>query len=447
MISQIAILGSLHKEKIKYVAQDRLNPMLPNTMRVPSIHVRLSDVLSRQYPHEASKKIASWALDFVEINLRTVENRTSQSAGPKMKPESRGNDGQLPPPAPAPHPFNMVVDARVKVADPARFGPLKGDVERDVAFNERLGVFAFTIEAEVGSSILDVLAHRLQALSRLAGSIDAIRRSSRDVQCEEITLSKVKFSYTDNARVQGVPRREADRWTASLDLQTDNMALILGPSNPQVRATDLFNKLINSEQGFQSVPWFLSMTLPIHRALDSVAATWEALSTIDQGRVIISVVTLDWFTAEYVLGSAKAVGRRLMLHTRMRSHNDRAEWHIYREEAGPTKHPEDEFQKILQKVWTSDNRTWRRLSNGVVATTSTGAESLLKSIDDAIRPLAMKSPTLLKQTQTKATVSKNVSYNKNTGAANRNRSQPQSQSQSQQQQQQQSGPVIISLDD
>ncbi|KAI0394850.1 mediator complex subunit MED14 [Xylariaceae sp. FL0594] len=472
MISQLAILDSLHKEKIKYNARGSLNPVIPNTMKVPSIHVRLSDVLSRQYPHEVSKKMASWAVDFVEISLRAIEIRAPESASSDVQAEPEPARGDKEPPA---RPFVAVVDARVKVADPARFGPLKGNVGRDVAFNERLGVFTFTIETKVGNPMLATLAHRLQALSRLASSIDAIRQNSRDVRCEEITLSNIKFSYADGTRAQGdEPGQGADRWTASLELKPDSMALVLGPSNPQMRACDHFNKLINSEQGFRTVPWYLSMTLPVHRALDSIAAAWRAPSTMDHGRVIISAVALDWCTVEYVLGSAKSAGRRLTLHARIRSHHDQAEWHIYREEAagskeaGSSQNPDDEFQQILQKVWSSDIRTWRRLRNGVAAPTSTGAENLLKFIDDAIRPLAMKSPILLKQPPARAAGPRNAGNNRNmapTAAANRNRAQslsqstpqPQSQSQPQsqpppqlqqpQQSQQQTGPVFISLDD
>ncbi|KAF2968745.1 hypothetical protein GQX73_g4846 [Xylaria multiplex] len=402
IMSQIGILGAMHKEKIKYGIQDRINPMLPPNMKVPSIRVRLSEILGRQHSH-ISKNI-SWAFDFVEINVKSIENRPPQLPGPAS------NDDQPVPLTSEQHRYNIVVDARVKVADPSRFGPLKGNVERDVAFNERLGVFAFIIEAKVGSSILDTLAHRLQALGRLASSIDTIRQSRRDVQCEDITLNNVRFSYTDQARPASIrAQHNVQRWTASLDLQTDNMKLILDPGNPQIRATEQFNKLINSKEGFKGVPWFLSITLPIHRALISVEQAWEPLTIASQCRVNVSVISLDCYTVQYMLGLGKDMGRRLTLYIKLQNHNVKPEWHIYREEMGSNKQPEDEFQKVLQKLWTSDKRVWRCLGASVVADVTNGAETLIKAIDEAIRPLAaIKSPSVSKQSHPKAAMGKNV---------------------------------------
>ncbi|KAH8164764.1 hypothetical protein CIB48_g3466 [Xylaria polymorpha] len=436
MMSQIGILGAMHKERIKYAVQDRINPMLPPGMKVPSIHVRLSEVISRQHPH-MNRGISTWAFDFVEINLKSIENRALQSPDSTGNLETRKNDQKPAPLATEKPRYNIVVDARVKVADPSRFGPLKGNVERDVAFNERLGVFAFIIEADVGSSILDTLAHRLQALSRLAGSIDAIRQSRRDVQCEEITLSNVKFSYTDQARPINVEARQnVQRWTASLDLQTDNMKLILDPGNPQVRATEQFDKLINSKEGFRGVPWFLSITLPIQRALDAVERAWEAVTITGQGRVKVSVVSLDCYTVQYTLSPGKTKSRYLTLCIRLQSHSALPEWHIYREEAGQEKQPDDEAQKVLQKLWMTEKRVWRHLGTSVAADIANGAEFLIKAMDEVIRLLAVKSPSVSKQPQPKAAAPKNGIQNRNAAA-----------SKPRPQQTGAMGPVVISLDD
>ncbi len=427
----------MHKERIKYAVQDRINPMLPPNMKVPSIHVRLSEILGRHHPH-ISKNISSWAFDFVEINIKNIEYQLPQSSGPTIVTGPSGKDERLAPLAPEQHHYNIVVDARVKVADPSRFGPLKGNVEHDVAFNERLGVFALIIEAEVGSSILDTLAHRLQALGRLANSIDTIRQSRRDVQCEEITLNNVKFSYTDQARSTEMrAQQNVHRWTASLDLQTDNMKLILDPGNPQIRATEQFNKLINSKEGFKAVPWFLSITLPIHRALNSVEQAWEVLTMTSQCRANVFVVSLDCYTLQYTIGPSKVIGRCLTLYIKLQNHNIKPEWHIYREETGPNKRPDDEFQKILQKLWMSDKRVWRYLGTSVAADVMNGAEKLIKAMDEVIRTLvAVKSPSVSKQPQPKAAAAKNASQNKNTGA-----------SKPRPQQTGPVGPVVISIDD
>ncbi|KAI0515288.1 mediator complex subunit MED14 [Xylaria bambusicola] len=443
IISQIGILGAMHRERIKYCVQDRVNPMLPPNMKVPSIHVRLSEILGRHQSH-ISKHLSSWAFDFVEINVKNIEHKLPQSSGPPTTGGTSGKEERPASLAQEQHRYNIVVDARVKVADPSRFGPLKGNVEHDVAFNERLGVFALSIDAEVGSSILDTLAHRLQALGRLASSIDTIRQSRRDVQCEDITLSNVRFSYTDQARpTSNETQQNVHRWSASLDLQTDNMKLVLDQNNPQIRATDQFNKLINSKEGFKAVPWFLSITLPIHRALNSVEQAWEAPTITNQCHVSVSVISLDCYTVQYVMGPSKGMSRCLTLHIRLQNHNTRPEWHIYREEAGPNKQPDDEFHKVLQKLWLSDKRVWRYLGTSVAADVTHGVEILIKAMDEAVRPLVVvRSPSASKQPQPKAVGAKNVGPNKNIGA---NKPRPQ---------QTASGgpigsggPVVISLDD
>ncbi|KAI1122398.1 mediator complex subunit MED14 [Nemania abortiva] len=406
MMSQIGILGAMHKERIKYGVQDRIDPMIPPNMKVPTIHVRLSEILSRHHPH-VSKNISSWAFDFVEISLKNIERPIPQASGPNIGLQSDEDRSALS--TLEQRRYNIVVDARVKVADPSRFGPLRGNVERDVAFNERLGVFAFVIEAEVGGSILDTLAHRLQALSRLAGSIDAIRQSRRDIQCEEITLNNVKFSYTDQVRPANLGGHQSGhRWTASLDLQTDNMKLILDPENPQFRAADQFNRLINSKEGFKGVPWFLSITLPVQRALSSVERAWEPVNGINQCRVNVSVVSLDCYTVQYTLPSASHPSRRLTLHIKLQSHNSIPEWRIYREELGSNKQPDDEIQKVLHKLWTSEKRVLRRLGVSVAVDVTNGAEAIIKSTDEAIRALVVKSPSVSKQPQPKVAVSKNI---------------------------------------
>ncbi|KAI0428793.1 mediator complex subunit MED14 [Xylaria sp. FL1042] len=437
IISQIGILGAMHKERIKYQVQDWINPMLPPNMKVPSIHVRLSEILGRHHPH-VNKNMSSWAFDYVEINIKNIKYRLPQSSESTTVTGSSSKGEQSASLASEQHHYDIVVDARVKVADPSRFGPLKGNVEHDVAFNERLGVFALIIQAEVGSSILDSLAHRLQALGRLASSIDTIRQSRRDVRCEEITLNNVKFSYTDHPRLTNIEAQQnVHRWTASLDLQTNNMKLRLDPGNPQIRATDQFNKLINSKEGFKAVPWFLSITLPVHRALNSVEQAWEALTMTNQCRVNVFVASLDCYTVQYMMGPSKDMGRCLTLYIKLQNHNTRPEWHIYREETGPNKQPDDEFQKALQKLWMSDKRVWRNLGTSVAAGVTSGAETLIKAMDETIRPLvAVKSPSISKQSQPKAVAARNVGPNKSIGT-----------SKPRLQQTGAAGPVVISLDD
>ncbi|KAI1333300.1 mediator complex subunit MED14 [Xylariaceae sp. FL0255] len=435
MVSQLTLVERMHKEKIKYLAQKRNSTILLTSINLPSIYISLSDILRRPHSHGSATKAPSWAYDFVQIEFKGIENPKSKASEEKSSLRSLNGGETASSSTVKQQCFNIVVDARVKVADPSRFGALRGNVERDLAFNERQGVFAFKIESEIGSPVLDTLAHRLQALSRLAGSIDAIRQCGRDVKCDEIKLNQVKFSYTDKERpIQDAPRQAPHRWIASLDLRTNDLKLRLDSGNPQARLSEQLHRLINSKEGFKAVPWYLSVTLPIQRALDSIEDGWEALTMNDQGRADVTVAHLDWYILQFALGPARNIRGKASIHIRLKTHEDAPTWHIYREELGASKHPDDEFQKALQKVWASEYKLGRSFQNGVALASGDDAEALIKGIDEVTRPLAIRSPAATKQTQPKppSVAAKHMGQNKN---MNLNKVRPQA------------APVVISLDD
>lgn len=408
IISQTTDLRTLRQRRIRQITHDGTNYSLPASMKVPDILIRLSDILRR--PHESEKRAASWARDFVQImfkgtqkssgKLQLLDRDGAPSTSVATKEElSKGS-------------LRVVMDARLKVSDPSRFGLLKGHVGRDVAFNRRLGVFALRLEADVGTTILDTLAHRLQAIDKLADCIDAIRRSDRDIQCEEITLTKVVITYTNKSKSEIKPSKsdtagqlQDKRWKVTLSLNPDAINLTFEKGNPQLRALDHFRHLINSELRCLKLPFFLSSTLPIHRALDAVEDAWENFAINNQGRVEIVAYHLDWYVMRYYLpGPNRAVSsqRRLSLQIRLREHKEEAQWHIFREESGTVKRPDDEFKQALDKVFNAEDKQWQSLVDCAASKTDYRVGELIRATDEAIRRLAMQSPTLVKQNQIKA---------------------------------------------
>ncbi|KAL7628764.1 mediator complex subunit [Parahypoxylon ruwenzoriense] len=404
IISHIVDMRSLHKRQIKHVTHDGMNYSLPPSMKVPTIFVRLSDILNQQQPRGPGKRFAHWALDFVEIMFKGIRN-------PPSRPRILGRDqisgsvaGESAAPALGDQSLHTFLDARLKVSDPSRFGLLKRHVERDVAFSRRLGVFALRLEAKVGSSILDLLAQRLQAIDKLADCIDAIRRSGRDIQCEEITLTRVVVTYTDQIKPKGgaATQPHGSRWKATLELGADGIELLFERGNPQLRVLDHFQRLVNSDLRCQKLPFFLSSTLPIQRALDSVEDAWETFAMNDQGRVEILAAHLDWFNIHYYLPGPNRnprAQRRLTLQVRLRDRRERVEWHVFREEPGAEKHPDDEFTQALNKVWNAEDKVWRSLVTSAASETDHRIGDLIKAVDEAVRRLAMQSPTILKHNQ------------------------------------------------
>ncbi|KAI5927684.1 mediator complex subunit MED14-domain-containing protein [Camillea tinctor] len=390
MISNIIDLRALRSRKIKHSTRNEVNHSLPANIKIPAFYLRLADMLAQRRSPESGNRTPLWAHDYVKVVFKGMNNRSLATVMPAQ--DATGTSGE--------HRLHILVDARIKVTDPSRFALLEGKVERDVAFNKRLGIFAFRLEAAVGQSVLDTLIQRLQALERLVDCVDAIRRSKRDIHCEEITLNKVVIRYSNQPSPrENLATQAVQYWKANLDLHADGVKVSLEPGNPQMRVLDDFQRAVNSDLRFSNLPFLLSGLLPLHQALGSVENSWRSLAMNDQGSVKVSTVHMDWFNIRYVL-PGRSGQRRLTLQVKLKPRAANVEWHVYREEPGATKQPDDEFKKLLQKVWTLENKGWRGLTGSAVADVDHIGE-LIKAIDEAVRALAMQSPTMVKQMQPK----------------------------------------------
>ncbi|RYO85721.1 hypothetical protein DL762_005080 [Monosporascus cannonballus] len=399
MISHITDLKALHDRKIQYTTGDTPSYSLPPSIRIPSVFVRLSDILQKDQSPGSKKKAMSWAIDFVQIMFDGIQNSSSssQSGSPETRSGGAGTEEC--------HRLSTLVDARFKVADPERFSLLKGNVERDVAFNKRLGVFALRLRAEVGHTILDTLAQRLRAIERLVDCIDAIRRSDRDVRCEDITLNRVTFTYSDRPKANdgATMQQDVERWKASLVLRKGEVKLELERGNPHLRIIDLFNRLVNSELRFHKLPFFLSSTLPVIRAFDLIEEAWKDIIMRGAGRVEVFPAHLNWFNIRYTLpGPNRGAERRLTLGIKLRFHRGAPMWHIERAQPGVAKHADDVFKKALDRVWNAEGKVWNNLIYSAAVAIDNGIEALLKAVDEAIRPLVTQSPLMTRQAAPRA---------------------------------------------
>ncbi|KAI2615625.1 MED14-domain-containing protein [Hypoxylon sp. NC1633] len=406
MISNIIDMSTLQKRRVKHLTLDSSNLSIPPGMRVPTIFVRLSDLL-RQQLHPSERRTASWAYDFVQIMFKAVRN---PSAKPRIADEKeRTTDGAGEGAALQKQSLHTYLEARIKVSDPSRFALLKGHVERDVAFSRRLGVFALRLEAVVGNTVLDTLAHRVQAIDKLADCIDAIRRSDRDIQCEEITLTRIVVTYTDRLKSAGsmAAQPHKPRYKAILILGVHDTQIFFERGNPQLRSLDLFRHLISSDLRCSQLPFFLSSTLPIQRALDAIKDAWENFALNNQGRVEVIAAHLDWFNIHYYLPGPNRNSqtlRRLSLQVRLKQRVRETEWHVFREEPGEVKDPDDEFKQALEKVWSAEGKGWESLGASATTKTDHRVGELIKAVDEAVRRLALQSPTVLKHHQPKSQV-------------------------------------------
>ncbi|KAK8035705.1 mediator complex subunit MED14 [Apiospora marii] len=374
---------------------------LPPNVRVPSVVVRLSEII-KLGRSKGSSRISSWAEDFVYIEFKGTGNRNRRrraraavADGTPGQPEARPDDDS------SVQQLDTMVEARFKVADRAKFSLLKGHVERDVAFNPRLGIFALRLGAQVGSTIFESLAHRLQAIERLVDCIDAIRKSDSDIKCESITLSQVVFSYSDAIGRKAGPQTQANlrRWKATLDLRSDRIALKLEKGNPHLRALDGFTTVLNSHLGFAKIPLYLAFTLPILKAFDAIEDAWIPLEANNQGRVEIFCATIDCFDIRYTFaGPDKRPSRQVTLQAKLQtrqSQQGQPFWQVtrYQPDQAPNS-PDDEFGKALKKVWEpSSDKGWKGFIKSAACPTDDTIALLLQATDQAIREASKKMPS------------------------------------------------------
>ncbi|KAI1338631.1 mediator complex subunit MED14-domain-containing protein [Xylariaceae sp. FL0016] len=398
MISHLTDIEALRERKIKHYLCKSADLSLPSHIQIPSMFIKLSDVIGKH-----SEKASLWAHDYIQVRFRGTKSGL-------FSPTSELND-TVPK-----SPLRTVSEARIQVSDRERFTFLKGNVDKNIAYDPRLGLFAFSLDPEVGSSMVDQLTSNATAIGRIEECLDAVRRSDRDVQSEVATVGKVVISYSD--------QHGAKRWKATLDLSQGPPKLSLELHNPQLRALDVFNLLLSSDLNFKKLPFYLSSTLPIHQALDSVEDSWQTLQMNNQGRAEIFSRALDWFNIRYSLsGANKNAERRLNLQIKLRERHGDTKWHVFREEPDVVTRPDDDFKKALSKVWNADNRVWQALGEGAAVSTDHCVRQLIRALDDAIRPLATLSPAMLKLNQAKAPTPK-MAQHKNAAASKVRASQP-----------------------
>lgn len=443
MISHITDMKTLHQRHIKHTTDEVIIPSLPPSMKVPAIKVPLSEILSGR--PAGARKIATWARDFVQIRFKGLEKASSGRSRQLIKP---GNGIQL-------HDIHKensdllvtTAEARFRVADPSKFSLLKGNVEQDVAFNSRLGVFALQLRADIGTTMLDDLASRVQAIERLVDCVDAIRRSNSDISCDTITLARVVFTYGDTiGRIVGKETNaDTKRWKASLDLRADRIKMSLETGNPHLRVLDCFNQLINSELGFEKVPHYLAFTLPVLKALELVEDSWEGVDSVSQGFVEIFTEHLDWFTIRYTIsGPNNGSSKVYRIAVKLRERRGSLFWHITRCEPGPDCNPDDELKVVLAKVWSHPAEGWQNFGDSASCTADYNIITLLTAVDEAVRQFAKQppssSPMVSRQAPLKAT------DQQPTSKMNSQRPMPPNRARSQQQRSGSSSNTAINLD-
>lgn len=369
VISQYTDLRMLHGRRIAHAAREMVNCYLPPQIKMPAVFVRLADLISPGGDDPGGKKLPrkSWAADYVRIMFWGAQR---PALGAAAKSSSVHNTG-------------IVAEAHLRVTDKSKFSLLQARVDRDVTFERRLGIFVLRLRAELGESVIDTLARRLRAIQRLVDFVDAIRQHSKNIRCSKLTLDNIVFSYSDWSPT---PPPDAQFLPITILLRRDDEAkLMLGKDNPHLRVKDMLVKLINSPAGFASLHFWLSMTLPVMRTLDKLESNWEQAQMDNQGTFEVFNKTLDWMTLRYTLPGHPGKPRHAYLDLRAKRRQEEPQWHMWRTDGQAQ--ADDEFNKVLRPIWDDQGDGWEGRSTGATALPAVGIETLLSTIDAALRSL------------------------------------------------------------
>ncbi|KAK2005108.1 mediator complex subunit MED14 [Colletotrichum falcatum] len=422
IITQVTDLEDLHQREVKYLTKESTNYALPQQVRLPSLLLRLSQILlssetsSHNIPKDATNGSgnhnSSWAQDQIEVKFKGLQPQPLGTQGPDGSAHSGVEALEN-------VRLNTLVDAIVRVKDKAKFALLKGRIDRDICFNPRKGEFIFRIRQLVGQPILGTLTAHVKSIDRLVGFLEAMGKARGDVKCERVSLRQVIFTYSDvKMPSESDNSQKPKRWRVSLDLAKSDIRMYLERGNPHLRVLDLLTTLVNTRNGLKAILVYMPLLLPILKALDNIESKWEPLATTNQGRLEIFTRTIDWIALRYTLPGLNGQQRILGLEIRSKVRRSDVWWYVTRATSGSggPPPPEEEFNRVLKGIWESHGDGWRGLMSGTAALPGPSTMQLLTKIDDAIRAYAVtgdisEAPsTQGAQTQSSQTFSANQSF-------------------------------------
>lgn len=387
MISQLVDLKVLEARGIKHVERSQPNHGLPAQIRLPAVYVRLSEIVpSLGAKNGSAKSVQNWALDYVKITFRGAQQ--SADGNSAIQPGEGGH------PSIGPGSIKALSDATITVADKTRFKDLDGNVDSDVTFNTQLGQFVLHLRQEIGTSLIDTLASRLQAIGRLVDFVDAMRRSGGGIVCENVTMREIIFSYGDDLLGESTEAStQQPRWIARLDLvSSTNIKVNLDKGNPHLRVLDLLERLANSKD-LRRLPNYLKLTFSMLKSLEGIEQAWAQIAENEDGSVDIHHWSLDYTTIQYILPGNPGQERKLVLGIKYAWRAGVDYWFVNFE----IKHdivvpPDSEFTEVLKPIFNRRGESWRGLGTGAAGGVGKGIEDLLSAVNNAVLSLVGSPP-------------------------------------------------------
>lgn len=379
MISQITDSRELHSKRLNYVSRRSDNYGLPPEISLPTIFIRLSEMVRPRDPSN-ERPSTPWAVEYVPIVFKGVQGASEDLDAdiPLAQPKRDSR-------------FKVVAEAKITVLNKSRFQLLKARIDHDVAYDSRLGQFTLQLRAEMGQPVVALLAARVRSLERLVDFVGALHRAGKNVVAESLTLREIVFTYRNGSNDDSVailpdlPQEETRAWRVQLSLNQDKdkrVRVSLEPGNPHLSVLDYLTQTANSP-ALESIPSWLLITLPLFRALSRMEKTWAPMLANNEAYFCPLYRGFEAINLRFTIG----LRRTAHVEIRPRFRKGQIIWHIRRRELD-NKMRNDEFDRILhQKVWTAQDDGIKGLGTSAAADVDKGIEKVLGLISNAMRSL------------------------------------------------------------
>lgn len=370
-------LSELYSKKLGHTVKETPNYHLPPQIKLPTIFVRLSDMLRSRGP--AKETPMPWAKDYIPISFLGIRSTSDEVPGADGTVRIR-RDGRV----------KVLAEARLDVTDKARFRLLKSKVDDDVFFNPRRGQFVLRLRADMGKSFVSMLAARIRALERVVDFVDAIRNAGEDALPETVSLREVVFTYSRGKQANTL--QQLPPWRVRLDLAAnEGVTVKLEKGNPHLRVLNCITNIARSAH-FDTLPKIMLLTLPLYRGLDKMEDEWSSITLLNPNYSLhIFPRDVGWISLRFSFPSTSTVRRQLALDIKHRIRRGEMCWHVSRPDYVEVSRvgngaPENEFDRLLtQQVWSAKIPGVKGLKMSCAADPEVGIELLLDILSKALK--------------------------------------------------------------
>jgi hypothetical protein len=241
--------------------------------------------------------------------------------------------------------------------------------DEDVAFDDG-GSFSLVLRTPLGTSCVDRLVAQLQTIGRVTNIADVLKK--RGLQCNEISLSRIVFTYAENLTAEILFNAK----------DSSKITLKLAQDNPHRRILVQLQEILNNPNaGFRDFVTALGFSLPLLRAFEAVEAH-HLLSTDISTRPSIHTRNVDSFRLTYP-------SPRCAFDIKIRRARDDQEWQLT--EYLPLSDPKNErvntapaFATALKAFFRQVGKGWTGMHSSIMATND-GLEIAVLALDAVVR--------------------------------------------------------------